>query len=240
MLVKNCLYIIVVILNILSVPIFIYSIVNKNKKICKGIICMGLMYILYLFLGLTYVPYVLYINIGLEVVLLWISSFVSGLFYTISIIICLVKIKKNKSDSRNLKKLNFVIPILIILPILFFGQSFLREYYILKNSDLVLVYHSAGVSSLGFDDQNFCYAINDDYCIEISLGIWSKGDWLKNFLPKNSIRINNIEELNYYGYDVKLDSEGIFVYKNGILIHNKQHKSGYFNDKFERGFYTNK
>lgn len=238
MLVKNCLYSIVIILNLLSVPIFIYSIVNKNKKICKGIICMALMYILYLFLGLTYVPYVLYINIGLEVILLWFSSFVSGLFYTISIIICLVKIKKNKSDCRDLKKLNFVIPILIILPILFFGQSFLREYHILKNSELILVYYSAGNGGIGAG-RNFGYAINDNYCKEISLGIEINGYYMENILPKSSINIDNIEELNDYSYDVKVNSQGIFVYKNGTLIHSKKHKYGYSNNRFERGFYIN-
>ena len=148
--------------------------------------------------------------------------------------------QKNKKGNEMIsysKKSILVILSFIILPILLLSYSLLKEYYLIINSDLVLVYKSNGNGGIG-DSNNFAYAINENYCEEISLGI-AIGDYsLVKYLPKKSKKIDNVENIN--DYSVSLDNtKYIIIYKNNKLIHKKQINSNYSNINFDGGFYIN-
>ena len=67
----------------------------------------------------------------------------------------------------------------------------------MHKSDLVLVYESTGNGLFG-DYKTFAYAIGDNYCKRIDLGIGSDGKYLSNFLPKNAKIINSSSEISDY------------------------------------------
>ena len=235
MLLKNCIYCIIIIVSLLSIPILIYSIKNKNKRNCKCIKIINFFYIVYLILNIVVIPNVLSIDIGLEILLLALISLIAIIIYIVSTIICSKKIKKGNEMISFSKKSILVILLFVILPILLLSCSLLKEYYLIINSDLILVYKSNSNGGIG-DSNNFAYAINENYCEEISLGI-AIGDYsLGKYLPKKAKKIDNIPNIN--NYNVSLDNEKyITIYKNNKLIHKKQINPNYSNINFDGGFY---
>ena len=237
MLLKNCVYFILIVISLLSVPILIYSMQDKNKNNSKNIKIINIFYIIYLIIVFLCIPDVLCLNVGLEFLPIVFICLIAIIIYLISTIICSKKIKKsNEISSLSKKALLF-----IILPVLLFFSSFLREYYLIMNSDLVLVYNSSGNGGIG-DGKEFAYAINEKYCKEVSLGI-KVGDYsLERYLPKKAQKIDNIEDIsNSSNYNIPFSSNDkyISVYKNGKLIHKKRLNSTYANIDFDGGFYIN-
>ena len=116
------------------------------------------------------------------------------------------------------------------------SSSLCKEYYLIINSDLVLLYKSNGNGGIG-DSNNFAYAINENYIKEISLGI-AIGDYsLVKYLPKKFKKIDNIENINNYNVSLDNNEKYISIYKNNKLIHKKQINPSYFNISFDGGFY---
>ena len=238
MLLKNCIYFIIIMINLFSIPILIYSIKNKNKRNCKCIKIINFFYIVYLILNIVVIPNVLSIYIGLEILLLALISLIAIIIYIVSIIICSKKIKKSNEMISFSKKSILVILSFIILPILLLSCSLFKEYYLIINSDLVLVYKSHGNGGIG-DSNNFAYAISENYFKEISLGI-AIGDYsLEKYLPKKSKEIDNIENINNYNVFLDNNEKYITIYKNNKLIHRKQINQNYYNIDFDGGFYIN-
>ncbi len=236
MLLKNCIYFIIIMVSLLSIPILIYSI--KNKKNCKCIKIINFFYITYLILNIVVIPNVLSVDIGPEILFLALISLIAIIIYIVSIIICSKKIKKGNEMISFSKKSILVILLFIILPILLLSCSLFREYYLIINSDLVLVYKSNGNGGIG-DSHNFAYAINENYFKEISLGI-ATGDYsLAKYLPKKSKKIDNIENINNYNVSLDNNEKYITIYKNNKLIHRKQINPNYYNISFDGGFYIN-
>ena len=232
MLLKDFIYVIAIFLSLFSIIILRYSI--KNKNICKSIIVIDFVYIIYLYIDLLILPGILHIELELEVLILYLIAIVSAIIFIISITICVIKIKKGQIATKS-KKIILITIILVVFPIIIFLSIFFREKYLINNSELIFVYYSAGNGGFG-DGETFAYTIGDNYCEQISLGIDFHGYAIEKFLPKSAmpITISDIQEL---GYEVILNDDDISIYKNGECIHEKQFRSHYFNISFKKGFY---
>ena len=238
MLIKNCIYFIIIVISLCSIPILIYSIENKNKRNCKSIKIINIFYMAYLILSIVVIPDVLRLDIGFEILFLAFITLSAIIIYIISTIICSKNIKKNKEVISFSKKSVLVTLLLIILPVLLFSCSLLKEYYLIKNSDLVLVYESNGNGGIS-DSKKFAYAINENYIKEISLGIGVGNYSLERYLPKKAKKIDNIESVNNYKIFLDSKEKYITIYKNNKLIHKKRINSNYSNIDFDGGFYIN-
>ena len=233
MLIKNCICCVAIFISLISIPILIYSIKNKDRNICKYIIYIDIIHIVYLFIDLTILPFVLYVEIGLEILFLDLFAVISGIFYIISIVLNAIKMKKIKMDVQTKpKKVIIVCIIFIVLPVLLFSASILRNKYLISNSDLILVYYSSGNGGLG-DGETFAYAIGEDFCEQFDLGIVLRGYELQKFLPQNAVEIVDINDVE--DYKIIIDNNSILVYKDDQCICQSEHN--YFNIKFEKGFY---
>ena len=197
MLVKSCINFIIIGITLLSVPILIYSIKRKNKSI----LILDIMYIVYLIISTVMLPNIFGLNQGLENLFTYLMSFIAGIIYIVSIIVCQKNIKKNNNISTKSNKINFVIHILIILPILLFSYSFLRECYLIKNSDLIIEtnYQNGMVIS-----ETSWYAISENFCKEVTINL--------SALQTNN---KNIEYYTYYA-DLKNDLSDIYELKSYI------------------------
>ncbi|MEE0061120.1 MAG: hypothetical protein UE295_09875 [Acutalibacteraceae bacterium] len=242
MLLKNCIYFIGILFFLFSIPTLIYTIKNKVKKNCKSIVLVDIICIVYLVMAF-YLPNILYLEFGLEMLFIYLFEFLAGILYIISIIINLTKIKKlqeNPEIQSKQKKVKIAIVAVLILPALLLSTNILRYIYLFNNSELILVYSSAGNGGIG-DYETFAYAIGENSCVQFDLGIDIDGYRLKEFLPDNATEIKNIEELKDYKIEFNTDfpDNSISVYKNNELICTANNKSNYFNIDFERGFYIN-
>ncbi len=236
LLIKNCIYIIAILLSLFSMIALIYSIKNKNKYICKNIILVSILYIVYLIVDLCMIG-VLCIPIGLEVLFIYLFVFIAGILYIISIILNLIKRKKLEGY---IKKKSVVIATLtlLLLPILFLTINILEDKSLINNSNLIVVYESDGNGGIG-DGDIFAYAIGKNFCEQFDLGIDIGGYYLKEFLPKNAVEIKDIKDItNITNYKIVFNEENnALIYKDNKQICKINNKSHYFNIDFERGFY---
>ena len=116
-----------------------------------------------------------------------VMSCISGILYIISAVLSIRKIKCDKSVSEKSKKIWIVVAVLLAVPVLALSAVFFRGYYLIQNSDLVLVFHSknGGGSLSGW--QTFSYAISGDKCEQFDIG----GN-IENFFPENERRLLQI------------------------------------------------
>lgn len=232
MLLKNCVYFLILIIDILSVPMLIFSKNTKNINTCKNIRVIDISYIIYLITLIIIIPDILKLDTSFEILFLSFISLVALIIYIISIILCSKKINKNKGVNT----ISWKTLILLIIPVLLFSVSYFKERYLINNSEIILIYKSSGNGGIG-DSKTFAFAINEKYFSEISLGIANQDYSLKEFVPKDFKMVKNILDID--NYNVTIDDEKyISVYKNNKLIHKKRIKSSYYNIDFEGGFYV--
>lgn len=235
MLIRNSIYCLAILLSLLSIPTLIYSIKNKDKNICKGLICISIICIIYLLIDLSLLG-ILHLQYSFEIFLICLFALIATLLSITSLVLNFKKVKNLQADAKPQKIITIII-ILIILPILFLSPSILRDKYLINNSDLILVYHSSGNGGIG-DGQTFAYAIGDEFCEQFELGINLDGYYLKKFLPKNATEITDIHT-NIENYEIIFNDNSILVYKDQKYICEKKHNSDYFNVSYEKTFYIN-
>lgn len=197
------LYIIIPFLGIISIVVLIKSIRNKDINIAKNILLISIIYLAFFLINFYIIPFSLGLDIGLEFLLLIPIKILAEILYVVSIITCIIKIKKlNNNENRNTKIYRSTL-VLIISPILIFILLIFRELIILNNSNLILVYHDSGNGGIG-DSKKFVYAIEENYCKKLSIGA---SYLIENFFIKPSTR------LEVYDYDIEYNSNDEYILK---------------------------
>ena len=154
-----------------------------SKKNYKNILAVCIINSIFLlFLNLK-APSLLSLDLGFETLLLFLISIIAGLIYIITVIVCRYKINKNysKDIQENIleeipedipynKHFAFAAKLVILIPILIFSFVFFKELYLIRNSDLILIYTSRGNGGLG-DSHSFAFAVNDQYCESFDIGV---------------------------------------------------------------------
>lgn len=216
------------IISIFSIVSIVLSIRNKTKNYLSQLIKLNIIAIIYLFLTAYIIPGRLYIILTMDLLLVWFVSLLGGTLYLISIIICVVKIKKKKKHKPS-NKINKTFLILILIPVILFLLIFGKETYLIKNSTLLVTYNSSGNG--GFDgSRTFVYAINDEYCAEVSIDVDLAHYNNLAFLLKNLKRVEIDDHKNLdYEIVLKEKEKNIYIYKNNKLIHQKKINKKYFN-----------
>ena len=222
MLVKQMVYFLCAFMSLASIIILIYSIINKKKDVCKGIIILSITYIVFLIYGIQYIILLLNLSTGWDMLYYIGLSRIAIILFIITIVISIIKLIKLKEIAENPQKYKLIILLLIIFPIIIFSFSYAREIYYINNSKLVLVF----TSGENFNEKDFAYAINDTYCKEISIGTDFRGYKMAMHLPKG------FKDLNYtWTTDkVNINDNKIVIYRNDEVIYEGKliHKiSGY-------------
>ena len=178
--------------------------------------------------------FILYIPAGWEMLVIALFVIMALILYVISIIINFIKFKKLKIYTKT-NKILIAIILLIILPVLYISINILENKYLIKNSDLVVVYESRGNGGFG-DGDTFAYSIGKNGCNQFDLGIDAGGDRLKEYLPKNAVEIDYDKYINDYEIIFEEDNSTL-VYKGKKKICKINNKKNYFNIEFQKGFY---
>ena len=195
MLVKNCINYIIIGAVLFSIPALVYSIKSKDRSVCKNLLIIDVTNIIYLFINIIILPIILGLDQGLEVLFTCLISFIAVIIYTISIIICTKKINKNNCIISKETKISFTTVVLIILPILLFIGSYLRECYLINNSDLIIESHYQN----GFIvSETSWYAISEKFCKEVTINSFE--------------RLNN-KKVEYFTYSIRINHDIIDNYQ---------------------------
>jgi len=237
LLIRNCVYCLVIIISFFSVVSLKYS-SNNNKFICEKINIINKFYIYFLICNLIILN-VLYIPTGLEMIYIYPVVFVAIILYLLSNSLNFKKYEKLQLNEKN-KKITFLTIGLILLPVLSLSLTVFINFYLVNNSELIVVYESDGNGGFGSGD-TFAYAISKNFCSQFDLGIDFKGYDLKKFLPKNAIEIHELDDVvALTNYKIIFnEDDNVFVYKDNKQICKINNKSRYFNIDFETGFYLN-
>ena len=209
MLVKQMIYILSLLIFVFSVFNLIYSIKNKNRDASKYIIILSIIFILYSIVDILILPNALNLDIGFEIFLFYAVLTVSGILFIISIILNIKRKKLNTIGMSIKYKLVFVF--LILLPILMFCLSYFREMNYINNSKLILVCSDGD----GFSEENYAYAISEDYSEMITIGANFRGYAMKKHLP------NSFYELDYTWStdEIEINDDKIIIFRNNKVIY---------------------
>ena len=209
MLVKQMIYILSLLIFVFSVFNLIYSIKNKNRDASKYIIMLSIIFILYSIVDILILPNALNLDIGFEIFLFYAVLAVSGILFIISIILNIKRKKLNTIGMSIKYKLVFVF--LILLPILMFCLSYFREMNYINNSKLILVCSDGD----GFSEENYAYAISEDYSEMITIGADFRGYAMKKHLP------NSFYELDYTWStdEIEINDDKIIIFRNNKVIY---------------------
>ena len=210
MLVKDVIYILCFFIFTVSILNLIYSIKNKNRESSKYIIILSIIFILYSIIDVLILPNILGLDVGFELLLFYGILIIAGVLFIISIIVASVKTKKLNTIEKTLKH-NIIFTFFVLLPILMFCFSYFREMYYINNSKLILICSSGD----GFNEEDYGYAISNDYSKIISVGTDFRGYAMKNHLP------NSFNELNYtWTTDkIEINYDNITIFRNNKKIY---------------------
>lgn len=210
MLVKQMIYILSLLIFAVSFFNLIYSIKNKNKDASKYIIALSIIFILYSIVNISILPNSLNLDIGFEILLFYGILAVSSVLFIISIILTNIKRKKLSAIGKSIKY-KLVFALLIVLPILMFCLSYFREINYINNSKLILVCSDGD----GFGEENYAYAISEDYSEMITIGADFRGYAMERHLP------SSFYELNYtWTTDkIEINDDNITIFRNNNIIY---------------------
>ena len=134
------------------------------------------------------------------------------------------------------KLISFILAFLIIFPVIFISSRVIRDYVIVKNSDMVLIFHSSGNGGIG-QSEEFAYAVKGDKCWQFDLCIDLS---IEKILPDGTEEFNlrNIETEKEVGnYKVYLHQSVIRIWNGEKLIFEYDEEVGrYFNISLEEAY----
>lgn len=210
MLVKQIVYFLCLFIFFNSIIIWSYAKKNKNKRVCKYIMVLSIIHIIYLILDIGFLPLQLNLSIEFEILLYRGLLLITIILLIISIIISNKKIDKLDTMETS-KKDKIILLLLIIGPVVIFSFSYFREMYYINNSELVLVC----TFGENFSEEDTAYAINDNYCKEISIGTDFRGYEMEKHLPKEFNKLN----YSWVTDSVEIADNKIVIYRNHEVIY---------------------
>jgi|GEM_PF-5577533 len=208
MLIKTRLYLIAILLIVFSVVALIFTIKNKNAATCKFMTWLCALGIIYLFLSVI-VGQLMSLDIGLEILFLYMAGVVAGILYLVSIVINVAKRKKIMStyfatEFPVPQSLKVIMVIAIALPLLFVCSRIVRDRILIARSDAIFIFHSSGNGGLD-DGATFAFALRGESCKRFDLGVDLGID---NMLPKNAVEINTHEgDVKAGPYALEIDED---------------------------------
>ncbi len=209
MLVKQSIYILYLFIFIFSIFILIHSIKNKNRIISRHIIVLSITYILYLIFNIV-LPFVLDLDIGFEMLLCYGSSVLSTALFIISIIVAIIKLKKQQTTDK-LRKYKIIFAFCLLFPIFILGFSYFREINYINNSKLILVCSEGD----GFNEVDYAYAISDNYSEKITIGADFRGMDMDEHLPSHFRKLN----YTWTTDKIEINEDKIIIFRNNKIIY---------------------
>ena len=242
MFVKDCFYIGLSIIMVLSTVFLILSIVSKNKTALKWIMVDSIVYMVYI-VAIIFITPKFYFPIGFEILIFIIWGILSELVYLISMIISIVKICSSKYiDNRKnniymtLSIILFVLPIFIVLTAVGYNM------YTINSSDLIVVYEAHNGNTIG-SAQERGIAVKGNKCTMFDIGVSTGGYHLNNFLFKNMKEINDLQKIGYnvyFGYNSVKNNTDAAVYKNDERICAVSYTGHDYDIDISTGYYIEK
>lgn len=232
--IRDLIYYMPKLISIIGLFSIILALKNKYRNNNKLIIIFNIINIVYLLI-ISVLHNFLPIIVDMRILIIWLISFVGGILYLISTIICIFRRKKTKENFEN-KLIVKLFLVIILTPIIIFTIFVYKEVQLINKSEFILCYNSSGNGGLG-DYYDFVYVVNTKSCKEISIDVDLSYSDDKMFLPKKMKEITE-NELQHKGYKVVIDNEYIKVYKNKELIHKKKLNDRYFNTELSSILYN--
>jgi len=209
-LVKDVVYILCLFIFAVSILNLIYSIKNKNKNSSKYIILLSIIFILYSIIDILILPNILDLDVGLELLLFYGILIISGVLFIISIIVAIIKLKKQQTTDK-LRKYKIIFVFCLLFPIFILGFSYFREINYINNSKLILVCSEGDE----FNEVDYAYAISDNYSEKITIGADFRGMDMDEHLPSYFRKLN----YTWTTDKIEINEDKIIIFRNNKIIY---------------------
>lgn len=184
---------------VMILGMFIVSIKTKSKRISKNNLILSFLFIIYLFLSISFIPDSMGIDLGWSTLLHALFIGIAFIVSVISIIFNIKKIKNITEESLNENLfIKFYYLIFILIPIVIvFGYSF-YEKSLINNADIFLEFgYDEGI----INHETFRYVAKNNSFKEVDMNY--------------TVRSNSSKLFNdVYYYDLRVDDNKNFIIEN--------------------------
>ncbi len=232
MLLKNYIYYTATAIAFLSILSIVFAVKNNDKKTNNTIRIYNVLSVIYMFV-ISVLHNFIDVEVGMEILIVWIKCCVGGLLYIISSIICLSKVRKVKTNPK-FNYIRYILYVLLILPIILFIISYHYEYKNVLHGQILVTINANGGN---FDSKEYTFVVNENYINEVSFDVdYSDSAFIRNNYKKitneelgqKSIKIDVIEDFdNYY----------LVVYQNDDLRYKTELIDAYGNVSIDNIYY---
>ena len=221
MLISTTMMILLWIIGFASIPLLVYSIINKSSTTAKALLALGLYFPFFCFMMILISDW-LRVHYPLAIVFYYIAAIPFASIDLAALIVNIVKIVKHK-DRKGSKDIVIAAVVLALIPVLIFGGVCLRQFIILKSSKLVVGMDSSGNGGIG-DSSAFVYAYDgkDIHLIDIGSTFG-----LEKWAPADMYRC--VDNKFAGKYVVKIEGDHFVIYEDNTKVVNHEFESGYFN-----------
>ena len=229
MLISSAIMISIWVLGFATIPLLIFSIINKSSVRAKALIALAV-YIPVFVISMAYLSDALAVDLPFSIVIYYMFAVAFALIDLASIIVNCVKMRKlEKGGPVGSTLAPFIV--IAVIPVVFMTSVCLRQARCLKKSDLVIQCCSHGNGGIGaYDDFVYGYDGKKFYLLDIGS---SYG--LGNYLSSDMVRSEDAKTAGHYYVDE--NSDKLLIYFDDELITEKQFESGYYNVVVESVYY---
>lgn len=232
MLLKNYIYYTATVIAFLSILSIVFAVKNNDKKTNNTIRIYNVLSVIYMFV-ISVLHNFIDVEVGMEILIVWIKCCVGGLLYIISSIICLSKVREVKTNPK-FNYIRYILYVLLLLPIILFIISYRYEYKNVLHGQILVTINANGGN---FDSKEYTFVVNENYINEVSFDVdYSDNAFIRNNYKKitneelgqKSIKIDVIEDFdNYY----------LVVYQNDDLRYKTELIDAYGNVSIDNIYY---
>ena len=229
MLISSAIMISIWILGFATIPLLIYSIINKSSARAKVLIALAV-YIPVFVISTAYLSDALSVDLPLSIVIYYGFAVAFAVIDLASIIINCVKLRKLNKDQNDKKALIAAI-ILALIPVVFLGSVCLRQFICLRKSNLVIDCCSRGNGGIG-DYRYFVYGYDGKRFYHLDIGSSYR---LDKYLTSDMVKSE--DGMTAGNYKVFEGDDSLFISLYDDLVIEKGYESGYYNVSVEAVYY---
>lgn len=229
MLISTTMMILLWVIGIASIPLLIFSIINKTSTGAKTLFILGLYFPACCFMMMLVSDW-LSVHYPLSIVFYYMAVIPFAVIDLASLIVNIVKMIRH-SGRKGSGGIVIAAVVLALIPVVIFGGVCLRQFILLRTSELVVGMDSSGNGGIG-DSSSFVYTYdgNDIHLIDIGSTYG-----LEKLAPADMYRSK--DNTSAGKYRVEIEGEYFFIYEDNSVVEKHRFESGYSNVSINEMYY---
>ena len=229
MLISTTMMILLWVIGIATVPLLIFSFINKTSTGAKALFILGLYLPAFCFMMILISDW-LSVHYPLAIVFYYMAAIPFAAIDLVSLIVNIIKMIRH-NGRKGSRGIVIAAVVLALLPAIIFGGVCLRQFIFLRTCDLVVGMDSSGNGGIG-DSAAFVYTYDGENIHLIDMG---STYGLEKLAPQDMYRSNDNKSAGKY--TVEVEGDYFVIRKGGTVVERHRFESGYFNVSIKEMYY---